>query len=209
MHSRPFWSHFCPLHLLSHTAPCLCLMATSSLMLWSLLPGPVSSSGPNEYPCSLQVLVSKSPSPGSFQNSVPIPRQLFCSLIPGGVTAPRTPWDGVTPHSCGHQKSQPRQSLLTSGHTPFCSTLHPTCPISFTTPSLPGAKGQGHYSKLQSWGQPWGVEQGGENQVTGSASTAAGLQGQVTLETQPLEWEWPTHKVQGQPSGGQGGGWRC
>lgn len=153
MHSRPFWSHFCPLHLLSHTAPCLCLMATSSLMLWSLLPGPLSSSGPNEHPCSLQVLVSKS---RKLPELLSHPRQLFCSLIPGGVTAPRTPWDGVTPHSCGYQKSQPRQSLLTSGHTPFCSTPHPICPISFTTPSLPGAKGKGHYSKLQSWGTALG-----------------------------------------------------
>lgn len=144
-----------------------------------------------------------------FQNSFPIPRQLFCSLIPGGVTAPRTPWDGITPHSCGQQRSQTRQSLLTSGHTPFCSTPHPTCPNSLTTPSLPGAKCQGLYTKLQSWGTALGG--GAKRGESGYwiCQHCPGLQGQVTLETQPLEWEWPTHKVQGQPSGGRGGGWRC
>lgn len=209
MHSGPFWSHFCPLHLPSHTASCLCLMATSSLMLWSPLSGPLSSSGPNEHPCSLQVLVSKSPSPGSFQNSFPMPRELFCSLIPGGVTAPRMPWDGVTPHSCGYQKSQPRQSLLTSG-IPHSAALHTQLAQSPSPHSAYlGLKVKATTLSFRAGGQPWGVGQGGENQVTGSASTAAGLQGQVTLETRPLEWEWPTHKVQGQPSGGRCGGWRC
>lgn len=208
MHPGPFWSHFCPLHLLSHTAPCLCLMATSSLMLWSLLPGPLSSSGPNEHPCSLQVLVSKSPSPGSFQNSFPTPTALL--LL--------DPWWGHSPQNALGWCYSPqlwvpevtaKAKFAHLRNTPFCSTPHPTCPISFTTPSLPGAKGQGHYSKLQSWGTALG---GGARRGESGywiCRTAAGLQGQVTLETRPLEWERPTHKVQGQPSGGRCGGWRC
>lgn len=144
VHARPFViSCLPPVVAITYNSFSLsrtCALACAVSSAWDPL---FPSEKANENPCSPKGLLSKSSFrvQDAFQNSLPIPRQLFWSLVPGGVTAPTMPWDGVaTPTQPCAPKVRPKAK--------FCHLrTHPL--------KLPGrglsAKSQGK-RKLWGWG---------------------------------------------------------